>query len=232
MEHFQPKAAPAHEGLGTLLTGTQYQLFVDGPHEAMGLVGLNVFWAHSGAVDQGGADDHTTLEPAFDVSKGFGDLPDWPPWLRPFAITGNFSLDLPTRVNSDGTLNQSAFNAGFAIEYSLDYLQHQVKDIGLAAPFDRLIPLVEITTATPLNRGVTMGAGFIQGAGFLTNSRGRATTGLVAPGVIWAGQYNQIGVEAIFPYGKGQGHGLGGLVQLHYYLDDLFPNSIGRPLFD
>ena len=46
----------------------------------------------------------------------------------------------------------------------------------------------------------------------------------------WAGQYFQIGAQAIIPYGEGQGHGVGALLQLHFYLDDLFPNSIGRPL--
>jgi hypothetical protein len=122
-----------------------------------------------------------------------------------------------------GDLNQNAFNARFAIEYSLEYVQHHVKDIGLGAPFDRLIPLVEVTATTPLNRGFNRGTG-------LTNGTGHATTGVVAPGVIWAGQYFQIGAEAIIPYGQGQGHGVGAVLQLHFFLDDLFPNSIGRPL--
>jgi hypothetical protein len=65
----------------------------------------------------------------------------------------------------------------------------------------------------------------------LTNGTGNATTGLVAPGVIWAGQYTQIGAEALIPYGEGQGHGVGVLVQLHFFIDDLFPDSIGKPIF-
>jgi hypothetical protein len=48
--------------------------------------------------------------------------------------------------------------------------------------------------------------------------------------VIWAGQYYQIGAEALLPYGQGQGHGIGAVVQFHIFLDDTFPNSIGRPL--
>ena len=209
---------------GGLETGAQYQLFIDGPHELMALAGIDVTWAHTGAVNRGGADDHTTLSPAFDFGKGFGDLPESLPWLRPFAITGNLSIDFPTRVNSAGNLNPNVFNAGFAIEYSLEFLQHHVRDLGLRAPFDRVIPLVEITTATPLNRGFNATAGG-------TNGTGYATTGVIAPGLIWAGQYFQIGAEAILPYGEGQGHGVGALVQFHLFLDDLFPNSIGRPLF-
>ena len=222
--YFQPKGAPAQYGFGGLSTGAQYQLFVNDDHEFMGLLGLNVDWAHTGAVNQGGADDHTTLSPTFDFGKGFGDLPDSLPWLKPFALTGNIGISFPTRVNSAGSLNQDTFNAGFAIEYSLEYLQHHVKDVGLTAPFDRMIPLVEITTTTPINRGFNPDTG-------LTNGNGNGTVGVIAPGVIWAGQYYQIGTEAIVPYGEGQGHGVGFLVQFHVFLDDTFPDSIGRPVF-
>jgi hypothetical protein len=222
--YFQPKGSPAQYGFGSLDTAVQYQLFVIAPHEMMGLIGLGETWGHTGAINHGGADDHTTLSPTFDFGKGFGDLPDSLTWLKPLAITGNLSVDLPTKVNSAGSLNQNVFNAGFAIEYSLEYLQHHVQDVGLGRPFDRLIPLVEITTSTPLNRGCNSTTG-------LTNGTGQATTGVVAPGVIWAGQYYQIGAQAIIPYGQGQGHGVGALLQLHFYLDDLFPNSIGRPIF-
>jgi hypothetical protein len=222
--YFQPKDAPRQFGFGSLTTGAQYQLFVNAPHEMMALVGLDVTWAHTGAVNHGGADDHTTLSPAFDFGKGFGDLPDALTWLRPLAITGNLSVDLPTKINSAGNLNQNVFNAGFAIEYSLEFLQHHVRDVGLGPPFDRLIPLVEITTATPLNRGFNADSG-------MTNGTGNATTGVIAPGLIWAGQYFQIGAEAIIPYGQGQGHGVGALVQFHLFLDDLFPRTIGKPLF-
>jgi hypothetical protein len=41
----------------------------------------------------------------------------------------------------------------------------------------------------------------------------------------------QIVVEAIIPATRQTGHGYGGLVQLHFYLDDIFPNSFGQPIF-
>jgi hypothetical protein len=77
-----------------------------------------------------------------------------------------------------------------------------------------MIPLVEIAFSTPINRltpGVT-------------------TTGTIQPGIIWAGQYMQIGAEAIVPANRASGKGLGGVVQLHFYLDDIFPHSFGRPV--
>jgi hypothetical protein len=220
--YFQPKGLPSHSGFGSLRTGQQYQLFVDAPHQAIGLLGLSETWGHTGSIVGGQADDHTTISPVFDFGKGFGDLPDSLTWLKPLAITGGLSVAFPLAVNGPGTLNQNVFNANFAIEYSLEYLQHHVVDLGLGAPFDRLIPLVEITSATPLNRATILGS---------TNNLGGATTGTISPGFIWAGRFYQIGAEMIIPFGEGQGHGLGGVVQLHFFLDDLFPKTIGKPIF-
>jgi hypothetical protein len=211
--YLQPPGAPAATGLTGLHTGVQYQLLIDGPHEALALAGLTANWAHTGRVATLGAPDFTTLTPTLDFGKGFGDLPASLPYLRPIAITGNLSFDFPTKTQSAGIPNPNNFNYGFAFEYSLEYLQHHVKDVGLSAPFDRLIPLVEVAFTTPINRG------------------GGPTVGTVQPGIIWAGQFAQVGAEAIIPVNRTSGRGFGGLVQLHFYLDDLFPNSIGRPLF-
>jgi hypothetical protein len=207
---------PAVSGFGELDTGLQYQLFVNAPHEAIGLVNLGISWAHTGRVAALGAPDFTTLSPGFDFGKGFGDLPDSLPFLRPFAVTGNLSVDFPTKTESAGSPNPNNFNYGFAFEYSLPYLQCCVKDIGLRAPFNQLIPLVEIGFTTPMNR-ITPGV---------------TTTGTVQPGIIWSGQYFQIGAEAILPVNHATGHGIGGLVQFHIYLDDLFPTSVGKPVME
>jgi hypothetical protein len=214
-QHLQPKGAGAATGLGTLQTGLQYQLFVNAPHETIGLIGLNETWGHTGRVQALGQPDFTTLTPTFDFGKGFGDLPRSLPWLRPFAVTGSLSFDFPTKTESAGNPNPNNFNYGFAFEYSLPYLQCCVKDIGLRAPFSQLIPLVEIAFSTPVNR---IGA--------------NQTTGTIQPGIIWSGQYFQIGAEAIIPATHATGHGLGGLVQFHIYLDDMFPKTIGRPLLE
>jgi len=103
---------------------------------------------------------------------------------------------------------------GFALEYSLIYLQEQVKDIGLSSPFDRLIPLVEFPFETPLNRG----------------QEGQ-TTGTINPGLIWSGKYFQVGAEAVIPVNSRTGSNVGFIAQLHFYLDDLFPKTLGRPVF-
>jgi hypothetical protein len=211
-QRLQPTDLPAVTGLGALQTGAQYQLFVDGPHQALGLLGLNVTWAHTGRAALG-VPDFTTLSPTFDFGKGFGDLPRSLPYLRPFAITGNLGFDFPTKTESAGVPNPTNFNYGFAFEYSLPYLECCVKDAGLRAPFNQLFPLVEVAFTTPINRGL-----------------GGQTTGTIQPGIIWAGPYFQIGAEAILPATRLTAHGYGGVVQFHIYLDDLFPRSIGKPI--
>ena len=213
-QHLQPAGGSAVTGFGALHGQIDYQFYTNGPHEMTAMIGLGGTFAHTGRVAALGAPDFTTLSPLIDFGKGFGDLPETLNWARPIAVTGNFSLDFPTKTASAGSLNPNNFNYGFAFEYSLEYLQHHVKDIGLTAPFDRMIPLVEVSFSTALNRGF---------AG--------QTVGTVQPGLIWAGQYMQIGAEAILPATHNSGHGFGGIVQLHFYLDDIFPNTVGRPLF-
>ena len=73
-QRLKPTGLPAVTGLGALRTAAQYQLFVNGPHQALGLVGLNVTWAHTGRVQALGAPDFTTLSPTFDFGKGFGEI--------------------------------------------------------------------------------------------------------------------------------------------------------------
>jgi len=213
-QHLKSPGLPAVTGLTGFSTELDYQFFKNAQHEATAVVGLHTSWAHTGRTNALGADDFTTLSPLINFGKGFGDLPDTMPWLRPIAVTGNLSLDVPTKTQSNGNPNPNNFNYGFAFEYSLEYLQHHVKDIGLGAPFDRMIPLVEMSYSTALNRGL---------AG--------QTVGTIQPGIIWAGQFMQVGAEAIIPINRASGHGVGAMVQLHFYLDDIFPNSIGRPIF-
>jgi len=210
--HIRTPGVGTQTGFQGLTTGTQYQLFINAEHEAMALAALDVTWGNTGNL-AAGTPAFTTLSPTFDFGKGFGDLPDSVPWLRPFALTGNLALNFPTQVETQGVPNPNSFFYGFAIEYSIPYLQSDVRDVGLGPPFNRMIPLVEFALTSPFNRGY-----------------GGTTTGTVQPGVIWAGQYFQIGAEMIIPTNSLSGHGIGGVVQLHFYLDDLFPHSIGRPI--
>ncbi len=63
------------------------------------------------------------------------------------------------------------------------------------------------------------------------NRGASGTTGTVNPGIIWAGRYFQIAAEAQIPVNKATGSQVGWVVQLHFFLDDLFPSTIGQPIF-
>ena len=49
---------------------------------------------------------------------------------------------------------------------------------------------------------------------------------LIAPGVIYPADTYAVGIEALIP-GNGR---TGVIAQFHLYLDDLLPNSLGKPL--
>jgi hypothetical protein len=103
---------------------------------------------------------------------------------------------------------------GVTVQYSVPYLQSHVQDMGLGAPFNNLIPVVEF----PMN---TCTASPCSGH----------TTGTINPGVMWVNRWGQFGVEAQIPVNHASGTGVGVLLQAHLYLDDVFPNMIGKPLF-
>jgi hypothetical protein len=213
-----PKHESLASGFGNLELAAKYQFFTSAEHEAILSVGAEVEIGGTGQ-QRVEADSFSTWTPTFFFGKGLGDLPDTFSLLRPAAVTGLVGVAIPSSSSSRSDDHEierhpNALQYGFAVEYSLIYLQGQVKDLGLSAPFDRLIPLVEFSFETPLNR-----------------AEEDHTTGTINPGVIWSSKYIQFGVEAIVPINKRTGESVGVIGQVHFYLDDLFPRSLGRPLF-
>jgi hypothetical protein len=222
-----PREGRAANGFGNLELGGKYQLLKNGEHETIISIGLGVEVGGTGGRSVG-ADSFSTWAPGIFFGKGFGDLPVTVRFLKPFAITGQLGVAIPTSASTRSVTihvqtgerdieverHPDVLEWGFALEYSLIYLQSQVQDLHLRAPLDRLIPLVEFALETPLNRG----------------EEGQ-TTGTINPGVIWAGKYFQVGVEAVIPINERTGNNVGVIAQLHFFVDDLFPHSLGRPLF-
>jgi hypothetical protein len=217
--HLQPEGDQKHTGFGNVEIGGKYELLVNAPHETILSLGLNAEIGGTGNQNVG-ADSFSTLTPGLFYGKGFGDLPDGLAFLKPLALTGVVGVALPTRAKNvnpdDGSIdrNPHVLQWGFALEYSLPYLQSFVKDLGLPKPFSQLIPVVELNFQTPLDRG-----------------QGGKTTGTVNPGLIWAGTFLQLGVEAVIPINARTGPNVGVLGLVHFYLDDLFPKVFGRPIF-
>ncbi|HET7766077.1 MAG TPA: hypothetical protein VFK92_13400 [Burkholderiales bacterium] len=217
----KPDDGAAQRGFDNFAANMKYQFYKSDAHETILSAGVDWDIGNTGA-KRIGAEPFSTLTPAIFAGKGFGDLPDSLPYLKPFAVTGSVGVAMPaksstTAVADDGTetttKNPNALNVGFAFQYSLLYLQSFVKDVGLSEPFNRLIPLVEVSLQKPLDRG------------------GGPTTGTINPGVLWAGRYMQFGLEAIIPMNRATGGKTGVLFQIHFFMDDLFPKTIGKPVF-
>jgi hypothetical protein len=216
-------------GFQNLETTFKYQLLTDAKSEFIFSAGLSVEWANTGA--QGvGADNFNTYTPQIYFGKGFGDLPEDFNLIRPLAITGqtgyavpglgktvNLTIDPATGgLDRETDIHARNLNWGLTLQYSLPYLNSHVQAIeGPGAELRRLIPLVEASFTTPVSNF----------------SGPQVTTGTINPGLIWSGQWTQFGVEAMIPVNRESGHGVGVIAQAHFYLDDIFPTTIGKPLF-
>jgi hypothetical protein len=209
--------SPTLQGFADLETTLQYQLLKNGDHELAMLLGLIVDWGGTGATNSGIGTPYSLLTPTFYFGKGFGDLPEQAGWLRAFAVTGQVGYQIPT---TSFDIMQSAFIPqvlvyGGSIQYSMPYLKSEIQDFQLPDFINHLIPIVEAQLQTPVANN--FGNSFV-------------TTGTINPGVIWVGSYFQVGLEAQIPVNRASGSSVGFLGQLHFYLDDMFPTTIGQPL--
>lgn len=224
--HLKPGAA----GFQNLDTSFKYQLITDAKSEFIFSAGFGVEWANTGAKGVG-AENFNTYSPQIFFGKGLGDLPEDFNLIRPFAITGqarygipgsgktvNLSFN-PDTQDFDREVDRHAHNLdwGLTLQYSLPYLNSHVKAIeGPGSEFLRhLIPLVEVNLSTPASN----------------LSGHQVTTGTINPGLIWAGQWTQFTVEAMIPVNRESGRNVGVITQAHFYLDDIFPTTVGKPLF-
>src|SRR5690349_11343272 len=144
-------------GFDNMEVSLKYVFWKSAEHET--LLSAGVSWDVGGTGSKRvGAESFDTVTPQLFFGKGLGDLPDSLAMLKPLAITGAFGLDIPTRrfnktisvsdedgsVEVDKELNPKVVNWGFSVQYNLQYMQAFVRDVGLPAPFNRMIPLVEV----------------------------------------------------------------------------------------
>ena len=214
----RPPGGPTMAGFADLETTFQYQVLKDDAHELALLTGLIVDWGGTGATNAGIGTSFSVLTPTFYFGQGFGELPNETlGWARPLAVTGQIGYQIPTTSFdvSQGVFIPQILVYGGSLQYSMQYLKSEVKDLQLPDFFNHLIPIVEVHFATPA-----------------ANNFGNSTitTGTINPGVIWVGGYFQVGVEAVLPVNATSGTGVGFLGQVHLYLDDIFPKTYGQPL--
>ena len=201
-----PDHGPTIAGFDNMAIGLKYVFLKSAEHELIVAGGVDIDVGGTGQ-KRLGAESFSTFTPSLFFGEGLGDLPGSVRYLKPLAVTGVLGVGLPTQA-----VGQRVFNWGLTFQYNLQYLQSYVRDVGLPPPFNRMIPIVELPMQTS-----------VEGA-----SR---TAGSVNPGIIWFGRYLQLGLEAVIPV-----HGntldpadpprqgsVGLLAQVHFYLDDIWP---------
>jgi hypothetical protein len=223
---FQAEHAKTATGFENLAITGKYKVYVNAAHEFIASVGVTREFGGTGTL-RAGADRFGSTAPTLYFGKGLGEVPIG--YLRALGITGELTysiadvglkttraVDPDTGLTSfqynDGDANQWA--AGVSLQYSMPYLKAQVRDLGLPEFFNRLTPLIEITWSSPATRPSAEG-----------------TQWLFAPGVIYQADSWDVGVEALIPGNRATGTNVGVIAQFHLFLDDLFPNSIGQPIF-
>jgi len=198
---------PSQDGFDDISVSVKYQLWESPAHEFILSLGGEADLGGTGSKPLG-VESYTTYTPTLYCGKGLGDLPNALKYLKPFALTGTVGYAIPSKSS-----DSNALEWGFALEYSLPYLQEHVEDLGLPHPLRDLIPLVEFHFESPTNRS------------------GETTTGTINPGILWESKYVQVGAEAVIPINAHTGSDVGAVVQVQFYIDDLFPQVFGHPLF-
>jgi hypothetical protein len=179
-------------------------------NEFMVSIGVIREFARTGSsqlLNAGAIDNVGNTAPTLYAGKGLGNYPIG--YLRPFAMTGEVGY----QISDAPSISPNQWNYAASVQYSMPYLQQHVKALDLPGFFSHLVPLVEVSLSTPSNG---------------------PTTGTVSPGVLYEADTWQAGIEAIIPANAAtrQTQGTGFIVQFHLFLDDIFPDSLGKPLID
>jgi len=211
----------SHEGFDDLGTAFKYQFVSDAKNELAMSAALDIRWGGTGSSAVGAA-PFTILTPTWYVGKGFGFLPE--PLLRPLGLSAAVGYAIPTQSSTQfngGAASAVTPNAQFLIwdgslQYSLPYLQSHVENLGWPNFVNHLVPLVEWKMET-------------QTSNF--DGGGERTTGTINPGLAYLAEKYQLTAEAIIPVNRASGEGVGAIGELHLFFEEIFPRSLGKPLF-
>jgi hypothetical protein len=198
-----PSGDVTQRGWDNVSLTLKYLAYVNPDHEFMTSVGVSHEFGDTGAKQIASSFGSTT--PKLYFGKGLGDLPIG--YLRPLAITGLVGYTV-FETNDSDTHNE--WNFGWTVQYSIPYLQQHVVDLGLPGFIAKLTPVIEFN---------------------VTSNQFGPATGTIAPGVLYTDKAWQFGVEALIPYNRASNTDIGVIAQFHLFLDDLFPHSLGKPIF-
>lgn len=225
--------AKTQTGFENLFITGKWQAYTSAEHEFVVSLGIIRELGGTGTTHTGG-DRYGSTAPTGYFGKGFGDLPIG--FARPLAVTGELSYIVadkelkqigPTAQASSTSSapftsgiaaqfsngNNNSWSGGLSVQYSIPYLQSQVKDVGLRGILSNIIPVVEVDWTSPASSPSSQG-----------------TTWTVAPGAIYLTEWGEVGLEALIPLNRATGTTVGAVALVHFFLDDLLPNSLGKPL--
>ena len=207
----------SESGFNNLELGAKYQFFISEEHEALLSFGVDAEIGNTGSSSIG-AEPFSVISPTFYFGKGFGDLPEAVKYFRPFAVTGVIGVNFPTddEISTEDEVERipRTLTWGFTLQYDLRYLQSFVKDVGFGAPFNKMSLAVEFPMETCLQYDCD-----------------GETVGYIDPGIVWNGKHIELGLALQIPVNSRTGDNTGVFALLHFFIDDIFPNSLGRPLF-
>ena len=219
------KGLKTQAGFQNLEAMVKYQAYTNAEYEFIVSVGVIQEFGGTGKV-AAGADVYGSTTPTLYWGKGLGDLPIG--YLRPLAVTGTFGYsvanvglknttildpDSGASANNYNNGNNNTWAGGIALQYSMSYLTSQVEDLGLPGWMNRLTPVAELTWISAASRPSQV-----------------QTSYQLAPGIAYSGDSFQVAAELLIPLNAAAGSSIGFIAQFHLYFDDLFPNSLGKPL--
>jgi len=184
-----------------------YSMFRSPEHEYIASASVSASPGGYGSRDV--REEMSSISPSFEFGRGLGDLPDSVQYLKPFAVIGQFGAEVPWGRNDDPAELATYFNYGLSLQYSIPYLQSFVKDVGIPRPFNKMFPFVELTYSNAMSGPQAHHDG----------------TGYWYPGVLWAGKYVELGLEAEIPLNNRTGNHTGVIGLIHLFLDDISPKS-------
>jgi hypothetical protein len=203
----------SHGGLNDPYVQLKYRWILLPAHEFMSSVQVQQSFGRAGTTGIDSGYDTTTISGYF--GKGLGDIPFDP--VRPFAITGELDYNVSNAGYASGFGGLNTWSGGATLQYSIPYLQSQIKDEGLPPVLANLTPLAELGWSSAA-------------AGSASRPTNDPTTFTLGTGAVWTGEYYSISTELLWPLNGAAGHGLGVIGQFHLYFDDLLPDSLGKPL--
>ncbi len=219
---FLHQVNPRLNGWTGIETEVRQQVMVNNKHEFVVSLAVAQEWGGTGTAGLG--NQYTNITPKAFIGKGFGDLQN--ELLRPIAFTGEIQYIVPTvpSVYTNGVLTQQTPTTvvyGATLQYSLQYMNAYVHE--LPEFLRSLIVDVEANFSTPVSNIGPSVIGSIPGT--------HETTGIVGPGLYYIAHDYELGIYGAFPINQGSGKHPGVFAIVDFFFDDLFPNTLGKPIF-